>query len=207
MELFVPPNEHLESLLSACKDASQLQELYCYGNSLLKSSTLPRLSHLRNLTSLYLWDNNLALFPHDACLLTGLTALDLSGNDFHRVPKEIRSLEHLEVLYLSNNRNLNVIPTLCPMKSLRRLYLEKTSIGEDLAVNAASMATCQRLTAKIRNEFRNREICLEAVFAFLCIHRFRHAGVLQTLNSSTWRDVAQFLFASRNESIWNDGRE
>ncbi|CAL9020574.1 unnamed protein product [Prunus brigantina] len=84
------------------------------------SSFLPPLSGVPSLVQLDLSDRNLSEgeFPIDIGCLSFLVSLNLSGNNFLSLPKEISQLNTLENLYLSRCKKLQHVPVLSSDKNL-----------------------------------------------------------------------------------------
>jgi Leucine-rich repeat (LRR) protein len=88
------------------------------------------------LTSLDLSNNNLqGALPAQIRMLQNLRVLDLSDNDFTGVPAEIGQLQNLEVLDLSNNSITGLPYELGGLKNLKVLDLRGTQYApEDLEI-------------------------------------------------------------------------
>ncbi|XP_008231887.1 PREDICTED: TMV resistance protein N-like isoform X2 [Prunus mume] len=85
------------------------------------SQFLPPLSGLCSLRELDLSDHNLrdGTILADIGCLSSLVSLNLSGNDFVKLPESISQLSQLENLYLSGCRSLEYLPLLSSSKSLQ----------------------------------------------------------------------------------------
>jgi len=59
-----------------------------------------------NLETLSFKNDNLKEIPQEIGNLPSLKVLDLSGNDFTALPQSLRKLNHLEELYLNDEKNL-----------------------------------------------------------------------------------------------------
>lgn len=84
-----------------------------------------------NLEYLSLNNDHLKEVPKEIGLLKTLRVLDLSGNDFKKLPTTFSQLSNLEELFLNNERNLNLsgsMKTLSMMPKLRILHLDNDSL-------------------------------------------------------------------------------
>jgi Leucine-rich repeat (LRR) protein len=78
-----------------------------------------------------LYTNRLTMIPARrlADLFSGLTKLELSGNEIRCIPKEIRLLTNLQHLYLNRNKLTFVPVELTECSKLMDLYLAKNQIS------------------------------------------------------------------------------
>lgn len=80
---------------------------------------IPReISHLRNLTLLYMDSNNLKEIPAEIGTLSNLERLTLSNNSLSSLPPEISRLEKLHSLHLANNNFTELPDPLCQLRHL-----------------------------------------------------------------------------------------
>lgn len=82
------------------------------------------LFQLTNLTTLYLWGNQLNSLPPELFQLTNLTLLDLSGNQLTTLPPELFELKNLTKLYLLGNQLSSLPPEIVQLTNLTTLHLE-----------------------------------------------------------------------------------
>ncbi|XP_064010318.1 leucine-rich repeat-containing protein 40-like [Pogoniulus pusillus] len=87
------------------------------------------ISHLRNLTCLYLDSNNLKKIPAEIGTLSHLERLTLSNNSLSSLPSEMGALQRLHSLHLANNSLTELPAPLCQLKSLLFLDLSDNKIG------------------------------------------------------------------------------
>jgi len=69
------------------------------------------------------------ILPPEIGLLTSVTRLNLSNNDFKFLPKEIGKLKNLEELILSQNKLKSLPPEIGNLKNLLTLFLYKNNIS------------------------------------------------------------------------------
>ncbi|XP_008503578.2 leucine-rich repeat-containing protein 30-like [Calypte anna] len=90
---------------------------------------LPReISHLQNLTCLYVDSNNLKKIPAEIGTLSHLERLTLSNNSLSSLPPEMGALQKLHSLHLANNSLTEVPPALCQLRSLTFLDVSDNKI-------------------------------------------------------------------------------
>lgn len=91
---------------------------------------LPReISHLRNLTCLYVDSNNLKKIPAEIGTLRHLERLTLSNNSLSSLPPEMGALQRLHSLHLANNSLTELPAPLCQLGSLTFLDVSDNKIG------------------------------------------------------------------------------
>jgi len=91
---------------------------------------LPReISHLRNLTCLYIDSNNLKTIPAEIGTLSHLERLTLSNNSLTSLPPEMGALQRLHSLHLANNSLTELPAPLCQLRSLTFLDVSDNKIG------------------------------------------------------------------------------
>ncbi len=91
------------------------------------------LSQFKNLQYLSLRNDHLTKISNEIGTLQKLRVLDLGGNDFSLLPKDFVKLENLEVLYLDDDKKLDLykdFEILALLPKLRVLHLENDGIRE-----------------------------------------------------------------------------
>ncbi|MDM8566668.1 leucine-rich repeat domain-containing protein [Candidatus Halobeggiatoa sp. HSG11] len=102
-------------------DLVSLLTLYLSGNQL--TGTIPDLSVLTNLIELYLSSNQLTGTIPDLSALVNLTKLSFSDNPLTGSIPDLSALTNLQELYLYSNQLTGTIPDLSALVSLQELYL------------------------------------------------------------------------------------
>ncbi|XP_075775903.1 uncharacterized protein LOC112545865 [Pelodiscus sinensis] len=91
---------------------------------------IPReISHLRNLTLLYMDSNNLKEIPAEIGTLSNLERLTLSNNSLRSLPPEIGGLGKLRSLHLANNNFTELPAQLCQLRQLTFLDVSDNQIS------------------------------------------------------------------------------
>jgi len=90
-------------------------------NDLIK--LIPDIIKLRNLSVLYLYDNQISEIPKEIFQLKNLRELNLSGNKFSEIPKEISQLQNLQIISLRDNQVREIPKEINQLRNLRELIL------------------------------------------------------------------------------------
>lgn len=90
---------------------------------------IPKKLDLSSLTTLNLSKNNFKKIPSDICKLKNLKYLNFSNNMLEYLPHTLNELENLEELYLYKN-NLKKIPNMYGLKKLKKLDISKNKFFE-----------------------------------------------------------------------------
>jgi len=86
-----------------------------------------------NLEYLTLKNDRLKQIPLAITKIKSLKVLDLSGNDFIKLPEEISNLSNLEEIYLNDEKNMNLpktLSTLAKLPNLKTLHLENDNLSK-----------------------------------------------------------------------------
>jgi Leucine-rich repeat (LRR) protein len=86
-----------------------------------------------NLEYLTLKNDRLKQIPIAITKIKSLKVLDLSGNDFIKLPEEISNLTNLEEIYLNDEKNMNLpktLSTLAKLPNLKTLHLENDNLSK-----------------------------------------------------------------------------
>ena len=86
----------------------------------------------RNVTSLCLHDNEIAVLPSEIALLLALVELRLDRNALTALPREVGSLMSLSVLHVPHNRLATLPAELARLPSLRELLFYDNPLGAGL---------------------------------------------------------------------------
>ncbi len=138
----VLPKARATKELAAPKDDSWIDRLYAWADKndipdLTWSERqytyigLPRdKSKLRNLTKLYLEENQLTELPPEIGQLTNLTKLYLEENQLTELPPEIGQLTNLTYLRLDDNQLNELPPAIGLLRNLTSLWLQENQLTE-----------------------------------------------------------------------------
>lgn len=153
-----------------------------------------------NVQVLYLDGNLLEELPSIAGSFRHLRVLGLSANHLKSLPEDISKLTNVEVLYLNHNQ-LSSLPA--GMRHLRHLYwMNLTGSGDGLPshlrITAFSSARTQILLHEIALEvWRSR--ARTAALAWVWVAR----QVLPMEGKHVWKLIAQNIYATRTEEVWD----
>jgi hypothetical protein len=102
------------------------------------------------LTELYIFSfrNFVTSLPENIAQFSGLTILDLYGNNINSFPPEISNLTSIKVLYLDENPVKTVFPLITRFKNLEILGLYKTKIPGDEVIRIGQIYPECKITAK-----------------------------------------------------------
>ena len=87
------------------------------------------LSSISGLTSLDLHGNNLSALPANLDNLANLTTLNLSSNQLEALPSAIGNLTKIKELFLENNKIVTLPESMCKLKALTQLFLDKNRLA------------------------------------------------------------------------------
>ena len=122
-ELFLS-NNLLTNVETVCKIKS-LEMLFLNKN---KISVIPdSISNLKNLKYLYLSENNISSLPDEIIKCNELIQLYLLENFFTNI-ETICKIKSLEMLFLDKNQILEIPDTICNLENLKYLYLSENKI-------------------------------------------------------------------------------
>jgi len=125
------PELDLTAHLHHLPDGGQLLDL-CY----LGLTTLPEsIGQLTGLTSLDVSGNELTALPESISQLTGLTSLDVSGNELTVLPESICQLTHLTSLGVGGNQLTALPESICQLTGLTSLeasFNQLTALPESI---------------------------------------------------------------------------
>ncbi len=124
-------------------------------NQFINKTQYESFSKFKNLVFLSLKNDHLKEIPNTIYSLTNLRILDLSGNDFRFLSKDIKKLKKLEEIYLNDEPYADVnqeLSVLGKLPKLRILHLENDKIGV-LPKNLNSLKHLEKLYLN-DNEFK-----------------------------------------------------
>jgi len=142
--------------------------------------------------TLVLADMALSFFPNEAFQITSLTILDISMNNFSKLPNVIGNLNNLEVLRLCYNYIPGIEFDWSGMSSLKTIRIEYNCIAEPLDPSFGTLTNLTELYAhdnKLPNIPQQMSNCASLTHLDLCYNDIGEVPPLRGMASLKWVDL------------------